>query len=112
MPNRPIKSPSSHPLSTRHAEEGVINEFILEVERVGLKAEEVTGTLNLHQSNPKGACTTCIQGIVNPNVKPGLFMQLSKRYPELTIKLSSETVEGVKPAGKLSFILKNGVLIE
>ncbi|MCK2017916.1 ribonuclease YeeF family protein [Peribacillus frigoritolerans] len=112
MPNRPIKSPSSHPLSTRHAEEGVINEFILEVERVGLKAEEVTGTLNLHQSNPKGACTTCIQGIVNPNVKPGIFMQLSKRYPELTIKLSSETVEGVKPAGKLSFILKNGVLIE
>jgi hypothetical protein len=112
MPNRPIKSPSSHPLSTRHAEEGVINEFILEVERVGLKAEEVTGTLNLHQSNPKGACTTCIQGIVNPNVKPGIFMQLSKRYPELTIKLSSETVEGVKPAGKLSFTLKNGVLIE
>jgi hypothetical protein len=112
MPNRPIKSPSSHPLSTRHAEEGVINEFILEVERVGLKAEEVTGTLNLHQSNPKGACTTCIQGIVNPNVKPGIFMQLSKRYPELTIKLSSETVEGVKPAGKLSFILKNVVLIE
>ncbi|MCP1495258.1 hypothetical protein J2Y73_005289 [Peribacillus frigoritolerans] len=39
-------------------------------------------------------------------------MQLSKRYPELTIKLSSETVEGVKPAGKLSFTLKNGVLIE
>ncbi|WP_207439893.1 ribonuclease YeeF family protein [Bacillus sp. SD075] len=112
MPNRPIKSPSSHPLSTRHAEEGVINEFILEVEKRGLKAEEVTGTLNLHQSNPKGACTTCIQGIINPNVKPGIFMQLSKRYPELTIKLSSETVEGVKPAGKLSFILKNGVLIE
>jgi hypothetical protein len=77
----------------------------LEVERVGLKAEEVTGTLNLHQSNPKGAC-------VNPNVKPGVFMQLSKRYPELTIKLSSETVEGVKPAWELSFILKNGVLIE
>ncbi|WP_081417440.1 pre-toxin TG domain-containing protein [Paenibacillus sp. Soil522] len=112
MPDRPIKSPSSHPLSTRHAEEGVINEFVEQVEKKGLKPEEVVGTLNIHQSNPKGVCTTCIQGISNPNVEPGIFMQLSLKNPNLTINVTTEIVEGVKPAGKLSFTLQNGKIID
>ncbi|XEC94344.1 pre-toxin TG domain-containing protein [Paenibacillus tarimensis] len=112
MPDRPIKSPSSHPLSTRHAEEGVINEFVEQVEKKGLKSEDVIGTLNIHQSNPKGVCSTCIQGISNPNVDPGIFKQLSLKYPNLTIKVTTEIVEGVKPAGKLSFTLKNGKIID
>ncbi|MFC7440493.1 hypothetical protein [Laceyella putida] len=112
MPNRPIKSPSPFPAATRHAEEGVINEFVEQVEKAGLKPEEVSGTLYIHQSNPRGVCTVCIQGINNPSVKPGIFLQLSKKYPNLTIKATSETIEGYRPAGRLSFTLRNGQFIE
>lgn len=112
MPDRPIQAPRKSPQFTRHAEEGVINDFIGAVEKAGLKSEEVTGTLYLHQSNIKGVCTACIQGITNPNVKPGIFMQLSQKYPNLIIKVTSEIEEGVKLAGKLSFTLKGGKLID
>ncbi|KRE38771.1 hypothetical protein ASG81_19500 [Paenibacillus sp. Soil522] len=89
-----------------------MNEFVEQVEKKGLKPEEVVGTLNIHQSNPKGVCTTCIQGISNPNVEPGIFMQLSLKNPNLTINVTTEIVEGVKPAGKLSFTLQNGKIID
>lgn len=112
MPNRPIQAPRKSPQFTRHAEEGVINDFITSVEKAGLSKSEVTGTLAIHQSNPKGVCTACLQGITNPKVKTGIFMQLSQMYPNLTIKVTSEIQEGVKVAGKLDFTLKNGKLIE
>ncbi|WP_051614132.1 eCIS core domain-containing protein [Paenibacillus sp. UNC217MF] len=112
MPDRPIQAPRKSPQFTRHAEEGVINDFVAAVEKAGLKPEEVKGTFYIHQSNTKGVCTACIQGISNPNVKPGIFMQLSQKYPNLIIKVTSEVEEGVKAAGKLDFILKGGKLIE
>ncbi|MFP7471023.1 Imm6 family immunity protein [Niallia taxi] len=62
MPDRNIKAPSNNPLFTRHAEEGVLNEFDAAVIQKGLKPEEVTGTLRLHQSNPSGVCRKCYQG--------------------------------------------------
>jgi hypothetical protein len=102
MPERPVKAPRQSPQFTKHAEEGVINEFILSIEKAGLSPEEVNGTLAIHQSNPKGVCTACLQGITNPKVKPGIFMQLSQKYPNLTIVVTSEVQEGVKVAGKLN----------
>jgi hypothetical protein len=111
MPNRPIKSPAINPLFTRHAEEELINKFVAEVQTRGLKPEQVVGTLNILQSNPKGVCTTCIQGIKNPTVAPGIFKQFSLKYPNLTIKVSS-LEDGSKPAGRLSFTMKNGKIID
>lgn len=115
-PDRLIKSPSPHPLGKAHAEEGVISEFVDAVNAAGLKPEQVSGTLYIHQSNPAGICSTCIQGLGKRKdgreVPPGVFLQLSKKYPNLRIKATSETVEGVKVNGKLSFELKNGELIE
>jgi len=111
-PNREIKSPANSPQYTRHAEEGVINEFVNEVNNLGLVPEEVKGTLFIHQSNPRGVCTKCIQGITNPNVKPGIFLQLSNKYPNLLIKVTSETVENVKPQGRLNFGLKGGKYVD
>ncbi|MBC1512597.1 hypothetical protein HCB69_12625 [Listeria booriae] len=111
-PNRPIQAPRKSPQFTRHAEEGVINDFIATVEKNGLSSDEVVGTLAIHQSNPKGVCTACIQGITNPKVKPGIFMQLSQKYPNLIIKVTTEMQEGIKAAGKFDFILSGGKLIE
>ncbi|MBC2105476.1 hypothetical protein HCB02_10950 [Listeria booriae] len=111
-PSRPIQAPRKSPQFTRHAEEGVINDFIATVEKNGLSSDEVVGTLAIHQSNPKGVCTACIQGITNPRVKPGIFMQLSQKYPNLIIKVTTEMQEGIKAAGKFDFILSGGKLIE
>ena len=111
MPNRPIQAPRKSPQFTKHAEEGVINEFITSVKKAELNPNDVKGTLSIHQSNPRGVCTACIQGITNPKVKAGIFMQLTQMFPNLTIKVSSEVKAGVKAAGKLNFTLKGGKLI-
>lgn len=56
MPDRNIKSSRNNPLFTRHAEEVVLNEFDSAVIKTGIKPEDVSGTLKLHQSNPSGVC--------------------------------------------------------
>lgn len=56
MPDRNIKAPGNNPLFNRHAEEVVLNEFDSAVIKTGIKPEDVSGTLKLHQSNPSGVC--------------------------------------------------------
>jgi len=112
MPNRNIKAPSNNPLFTRHAEEGVLNEFDAAVMQKGLNPEEVTGTLRLHQSNPSGVCRKCYQGLANDKVPAGVLKQLSQRYPNLTIIVTSETNEAVKVTGRLELNIRNGKYIE
>jgi hypothetical protein len=112
LPNREIKSPSLDVRGTRHAEEGVINEFDQAVKDARLEPEDVKGTLYVHQSNPRGVCPTCIQGINNPDVDPGIFRQLSEKYRNLTIDVTSETVPGLKAVGRHSFRLKDGKFLE
>lgn len=112
MPNRNIKAPSNNPLFTRHAEEGVLNEFDTAVMQKGLNPEEVTGTLRLHQSNPSGVCRKCYQGLANDKVPAGVLKQLSQRYPNLTIIVISETNEAVKVTGRLEINIREGKYIE
>ncbi|MCD7035990.1 pre-toxin TG domain-containing protein, partial [Metabacillus sp. GX 13764] len=71
MPNRNIKAPAKNPLFTRHAEEGVLNEFDAAVIKAKMDPSEVRGTLRLHQSNPAGVCRKCYQGLGNDKVLPG-----------------------------------------
>jgi hypothetical protein len=111
-PNRPIKSSGKIPSATRHAEEDIANQFVYAVENAGIKPEDVNGTLVIHQSNPKGVCTTCLSGLGNPNVEAGIIKQLSVRYPNLIIKVTSNYVEGVRIQGKATFIVQNGSYIE
>jgi len=111
MPDRPIKSPGKIASATRHAEEGVLNDFISKVEALGKNPAEITGTLKIHQSNPKGVCPTCIQGLNNPNVPSGIFKQFSEMFPNLTIEVTSETIQGIKPNGRLNLVIKNGEYI-
>jgi hypothetical protein len=110
-PNRPIQSPGKLPIDRKHAEEGVITEFVDAVSGAGLEPGQVKGTFYVHQSNPKGFCTKCIQGIDKPDIEPGILRQLSERYPNLIIKGSSETIEGVSAAGRHSFTVQNGKYI-
>lgn len=41
--------------------------------------EKVKGTLEMHQSNPSGVCTSCISGITNEAAKEGIFFTIFKK---------------------------------
>ena len=111
-PDRLIKSSGKIPSATRHAEEVVANEFVEAVEKAGIKSEDVIGTLRIHQSNPSGVCPTCLSGLGNPRKDAGVIKQLSLKYPNLKVDVTSETVEGAQVNGRLAFKVKNGVYID
>ncbi|WP_434061921.1 hypothetical protein [Bacillus paranthracis] len=111
LPNREIRAPYDHLKNpklaqfTRHAEEGVLNEFDYAIKKAGIEPTEVTGTLRIHQSNPRGVCNKCSKGLLKPHPieKSGIFYQASKKYPNLTIEVTSEIDGSVKTNGLLSF---------
>ncbi|MGE7304607.1 T7SS effector LXG polymorphic toxin [Priestia megaterium] len=111
-PNRPIKSSGKIPSATRHAEEGVANQFVEAVEKAGIQPQDVVGIFKLHQSNPSGVCPTCLSGLGNPKKDPGIIKQLSLKYPNLIVEVTSQAVEGTKVTGRLNFRVKNGVYID
>jgi hypothetical protein len=117
MPDREIRAPYDgtnprHIQFIKHAEEGVISEFDLAVKKLGINPNDLEGTLYIHQSNPRGVCSICTQGLTNPNKEPGIFMKLTNKYPNLTIKVSTEVKDSIRVTGKQDFILKNGKIIE
>ena len=77
-----------------------------------LKPEDVRGVLKIHQSNPSGACRKCIQGLDNDIVKPGVLKQLSLKYPNIRIEVTSEVLPNVKVSGKSNFVIMNGKYIQ
>lgn len=109
---RNIKAPGNNPLFTRHAEEVLANDFDRAVIEAGINPQDVSGVLKIHQSNPTGVCTKCIQGLANDNVKPGVLKQLSLKYPNLRIEVSSEILPDVKVTGKSNFVIQNGKYVE
>lgn len=110
-PDREVRSSGKIPSATRHAEENVANDFIDAIKETGLNAEDVVGTLKIHQSNPKGVCPTCLSGLGNPAKPSGIIKQLSEMFPGLRIEVTSEVVEGIKVNGRLQFIVQNGTYI-
>jgi hypothetical protein len=112
MPNRLIKAPSNNPLFIQHAEEYVFNLFDQEVSKAGIDPSDVTGVLRVYQSNPAGVCRKCIQGLTNNLVEPGVVKQMSLRYPNLTIEITSEINDAVKVSGRSSLVVKNGIYVE
>ncbi|WP_419883535.1 hypothetical protein ACN6MY_08280 [Peribacillus sp. B-H-3] len=120
LPDREIKAPYNHLKNpklaqfTRHAEEGVLNEFDSAVKKAGIEPSDIAGALRIHQSNPRGVCNKCSKGLLKtyPIEKSGIFYQASKKYPNLTIVVTSEIDEGVKTNGLISFVLKDGKIIE
>ena len=57
-----------------------------------MNPNDVKGVLKIHQSNPTGVCKICIQGLKNEAVSPGVVKQMSLKYPNLTIEITSEGV--------------------
>ena len=109
---RNIKSPGNNPLFTRHAEEALANDFDRAVIKAGINPQDVSGVLKIHQSNPTGVCRKCIQGLANDNVSPGVLKQLSLKYPNLRIEVTSEILPDVKVIGKSNFVIQNGQYVE
>ena len=99
---------------TRHAEEDLIAHFEKEIEKKGLKPEEIEGTLFIRQSNYDGVCSACTAGL--PNIsnsgKDGIFKQLTEKYPNLKIVATTDTRYGI-PSGRSTvyFTLLNGKLL-
>ena len=110
--NRNIKAPGQNPLFTRHAEEVLANSFDKAVIEAKIKPEDVRGVLKIHQSNPSGVCRKRIQGLDNDIVKPGVLKQLSLKYPNLRIEVTSEVLPNVKVSGKSNFVIMNGKYIQ
>ena len=110
--NRNIKAPGQNPLFTRHAEEVLANSFDKAVIEAKIKPEDVRGVLKIHQSNPSGVCRKCIQGLDNDIVKLGVLKQLSLKYPNLRIEVTSEVLPNVKVSGKSNFVIMNGKYIQ
>jgi RHS repeat-associated protein len=88
---RPIKSPNSNPIASRHAEEDALNALAKAIDSLGIAPEGLHGyTVSLHISNAKGVCDTCFQGLGPSNAKAGVLRQFSERYPGLTIQVTAE----------------------
>ncbi|MBU3158140.1 hypothetical protein KPL46_25145, partial [Clostridium estertheticum] len=119
-PNREFKAPYDHIKNpklgqfTRHAEEGVLNELNDAIKYTGIKPEDVTGNLYIHQSNPGGVCNKCTKGLINifPEEKCGIFYQASVKYPSLNIIVTSEIDDSINANGLISFVLRNGKIIK
>ena len=109
---RNIKSPGNNTLFTRHAEEVLANDFDRAGIEAGINPQDVSGVLKIHQSNPTGVCRKCIQGLANDNVSPGVLKQLSLKYPNLRIEVTSEILPDVKVTGKSNFVIQNGQYVE
>lgn len=62
----------------------------------------------MYQSNPIGVCTSCISSTTNDAAKEGIFLQFSKKYPDLKIVVTSVEREGVRKVGRLNFTIQNG----
>lgn len=113
-PNRAIKAPwdakkRGYGQFTRHAEEGVIAEFEVAINNMGIKNNEVKGTLYIHQSNQDGVCPMCTKGLFDNTEPKGIFKQLTERYPNLKIVVTSDTRNGTASGrSSLTFNVLNG----
>ena len=106
FPDRTVRSPFNNPRARNHAEEGIFAQFEAAIQN--MDSEKVRGMLEIHQSNPSGVCTSCISGITNKSAKEGIFLQFSKKYPNLKIVVTSLEKEGIRKVGRLNFIIQNG----
>ncbi len=66
----------------------------------------------IHQSNPTGCVGNAYKGLANDNVSPGVLKQLSLKYPNLRIEVTSEILPDVKVIGKSNFVIQNGQYVE
>jgi hypothetical protein len=91
-----IVSPHTNPQWVDHAEQGIANQFVDAVEGLHLSKSELEGrTLAIHVSEPSGVCSHCMAGVGETLAPPGPLMQLSTRYPELTIRITYHDPDGV-----------------
>jgi len=108
FPDRPIKAPYENPAFTRHAEEDIISSFVKAVEDAGISPEDVKGTLSIRQSNANGVCYKCLSGLENSSAKIGIIKQLSLKYPNLIIDISSPVIQGHPIYGQSFVTVQNG----
>ena len=81
------------------------------VEAAGLKPGDLDGKiLDIRISNPKGVCSSCMQGLKDGSTAPaGVLKQLSERYPGLTIRVSAEG--GNAYGGRAIVEIRNGAIV-
>jgi hypothetical protein len=101
-----VTSPRTNLQFVEHAEEGAINHFIDAVDAHGLSPMDLErNTFAMHVS--QAPCSACVQGATGAAVEPGVLMNLSLRYPGLTIRVTWDLPDG----GTGFLILQNGETI-
>jgi hypothetical protein len=94
-PTPHAQSPRANPQFIDHAEQDIVNAFIDAAEARGIPDSAMEGkALRIHISNPTGVCSACKQGAAGGAVEAGVLMQLKKRYPGLTIRVTQDGAPG------------------
>lgn len=107
----PVEAPTTFDPQRLHAEQDIANQFIRHVESNGISPAELEGrTLGIHISNRRGVCHVCRAGLEDPDAPWGVLLQLSERYPGLTIRITVDGPPGASPAYR-ALILNSGELI-
>lgn len=117
FPDRSIVAPVDYKNNSalvqqaKHAEENVMAEFETALKKAGIRPEEARADFYIMQSNPNGACPTCMLDMLSPSPKgnEGIFKQFSKKYPNVNLHLSTYKGGGLsKGQGVLSMDIVNG----
>lgn len=87
-----FQSPNS--INSDHSEQGLVNQLHNEIEQLKLTPNQLEGkTVRIHVE--QAVCSTCRQGLDNPNADPGVLKQFSEKYKGLRIIVTAENTDEV-----------------
>jgi hypothetical protein len=90
-----------------HAEQHLLNQFNDVIEAAGIDKRSVTGNLNIMVDNPTGVCGSCKAGLGESGAAPGVIVQASRDYPNLTFTFITRFRNAQNAVAPFS--VKNGV---
>lgn len=102
-PAGPISAPFNNPLFVRHAEERVSNALANAIDALPAGTDLAGKTVSIHVS--QAVCSACKAGLRDTEAATGVLKQLSERYPDLTIRVTTE-------ASSDALVLKGGAIVE
>jgi filamentous hemagglutinin len=102
-PAGPISAPFNNPLFVRHAEERVSNALANAIDALPAGTDLAGKTVSIHVS--QAVCSACKAGLRDSEAATGVLKQLSERYPDLTIRVTTE-------ASDSALTLRGGVTVD
>jgi len=82
----PATDPNTLPQTHAHAEQGIADQ--IEAALSGIPPEKLKGR-RIWMLIEQEPCSTCAQGISDPNIAAGVLRKLSQKYPDLTFEIKN-----------------------